>query len=256
MAGTSEPEGPVRGFRRRQNHPHAVAGTFRPKDPPMPPVQAPLNMGDAAYRAIIRMILDGQFRPGDALLETELAERLGFSRTPVAAALGRLVGEGFLEKRKKMGCVIPLPSAEDARKVFYARQIIEGQTAAGAARNATPEEVAELRRVLDEQDHGLQVASKEQFSDTNEAFHLGIARMAQNPYFERYCRHAFWRSNSYIFFFDNFYQHHRQSPPVSRTVEYHQKIFEAIVRHDSEEARRLMEQHVIVTYEGLLQRLT
>jgi DNA-binding GntR family transcriptional regulator len=213
-------------------------------------------MGDAAYRAIIRMILDSQVRPGDVLLETELSERLGFSRTPVAAALGRLVGEGFLEKRKKMGCVIPLPSAEDARKVFYARQIIEGQTAAAAARNASPEEIAELGRVLEEQDHSLQVGSKEQFSDTNEAFHMGIARMAQNPYFERYCRHAFWRSNAYIFFFDNFSQHQRQSPPVSRTVEYHQKVFDAIACHDSEAARSLMEQHVIVTYEGLILRLT
>jgi len=221
----------------------------------MPPVQAPLNMGDAAYRAIIRMILDSQVGPGDVLLETELAERLGFSRTPVAAALGRLVGEGFLEKRKKMGCVIPLPSAEDARKVFHARQVIEGQTAAAAARNASPEAVAGLGRILEEQDHGLQVASKQQFSDSNEAFHLGIARLAENPYFERYCRHAFWRSNAYIFFFDNFYRNQRQSPPVSRTVEYHRKIFEAIARHDPEQARQLMEQHVIVTYEGLLMRL-
>ena len=76
--------------------------------------------------------------------------------------------------------------------------------------------------------------------------------MARNPYFERYCRHAFWRSNAYIFFFDNFYRHRAAPPPVSRTVEYHQKIFEAIARHDPEEARRLMEQHIIVTYEGLL----
>ena len=222
----------------------------------MPPVQAPLNMGDAAYRAIIRMILDNQFRPGDVLLETELAERLGFSRTPVATALGRLVGEGFLEKRKKMGCVIPLPSAQDARKVFYARQVIEGQTAAAAARNASPEEIAELELVLEEQDHSLKVACKEEFSNTNEAFHLGIARMAQNPYFERYCRHAFWRSNAYIFFFDTFYQNLQQSAPVSRTKVYHRKIFEAISRHDSQEAGKLMEQHVIVTYEGLLMRLT
>jgi len=221
----------------------------------MPPVKAPLNMGDAAYRAIIRMILDSQFRPGDVLLETELAERLGFSRTPVAAALSRLVGEGFLERRKKMGCVIPLPSAEDAQKVFYARQIIEGQTAAAAARNAGPEAIAELERTLGEQDQSLKVGSKEQFSSTNEAFHLGIARMSGNPYFERYCQHAFWRSNAYIFFFDRFYQNMAQSAPVSRTAVYHRRIFDAICRHDAPEAGKLMEEHVIVTYEGLLTRI-
>jgi DNA-binding GntR family transcriptional regulator len=218
----------------------------------MSPDQAAMNMGDAAYRAIIRMILNGQVRPGDVMLETELAERLGFSRTPVATALDRLVGEGFLEKRKKMGCVIPVPSAEDARKVFYARQIIEGQTAAAAARCASPAEIAELERALSDQDQSLQVGDKEQFSDTNEAFHLGIARMSRNPYFERYCRHAFWRSNAYIFFFDNFYMQQRPSPAVSRTAVFHRKIFDAIAGHAPEEARQAMEQHVIVTYEGML----
>ena len=221
----------------------------------MPPVQPPLNMGDEAYRAIIRMILAGTYRPGELLRETELAEKLGFSRTPVSMALSRLVAEGFLEKRKKAGCVIPLPSAEDARQVFYARQIIEGQTAAAAARHAGPDEVADLERVLGEQNHSLKVGNKEEFSDSNEAFHMGIARMSQNPYFERYCRHAFWRSNAYIFFFDTFYQDLQRSAPVSRTAVYHQKILEAIARHDPQEAGKMMEQHVIVTYEGLLMRL-
>jgi DNA-binding GntR family transcriptional regulator len=222
----------------------------------MPATQPALNMNDEAYRAIIRMILAGTYRPGELLREVELAEQLGFSRTPVAMALSRLVAEGFLEKHKKIGCAIPLPSAEDARKVFYARQVIEGQTAAAAARSASLEEVAELERILREQDHSLRVGSKEAFSSTNEAFHLGIAHLGRNPYFERYCRHAFWRSNVYIFFFDNFYSHQQPSPAVSRTAVYHQKIVEAIGNHDPEEARRLMEQHVIVTYEGLVMRLT
>jgi DNA-binding GntR family transcriptional regulator len=222
----------------------------------MPEDEIPMSMGDEAYRAIIRMILDNQYRPGQLMRETELAERLGFSRTPVSVALSRLVSEGFLEKRPKMGCLIPVPTADDARKVFYARQIIEGQTAAATARCAGEEDVAELEGALKIQSQSLTAGSKEGFSDSNEAFHMGIARMSRNPYFERYCRHAFWRSNTYVFFFDNFYQHLRQPTPVSRTAVYHQKIFEAIARHDSEDARKLMEQHVMVTYEGLLLSFT
>jgi DNA-binding GntR family transcriptional regulator len=222
----------------------------------MAPTAAAMNLGDGAYRAILRMILENQFQPGDLLRETELAQRLSLSRTPVSYALGRLVAEGFLEKRKKMGCILPLPTAEDAQKVFHARQVIEGQTAAAAALNATPGEIAELEQVFDPQDQSLASGSKELFSSTNEAFHMGIARMARNPYFERYCRHAFWRSNAYIFFFDNFYRDQRKSPAHSSTAIYHRKIFEAIAGHDPEQARRCMEQHVLVTYEGLLVRLT
>jgi DNA-binding GntR family transcriptional regulator len=210
------------------------------------------NLAEEAYRAIIRMILANRFRPGAQLLETELAEQLGYSRTPVSVALSRLVAEGFLEKRPKMGCLIPVPNADDARKVFYARQIIEGQTAAAAARHASEADLDELRKALELQDHSLEVGSREGFSDSNEAFHLGIARMSRNPYFERYCRHAFWRSNTYVFFFDTFYQNLQQSAPSSRTAVYHRNILEAIVRRDAEAARKLMEQHVEVTYEGLL----
>lgn len=222
----------------------------------MPEVEASINMGDAAYRAIIRMILENQYRPGDVLLENELAERLSFSRTPVSYALGKLVAEGFLEKRKKKGCVIPIPSAEDARNVFLARQVIESQTAAAVARLASDEEIEDLGKIFDPQAESLFTGSKELFSSTNEAFHLGIARMSRNPYFERYCRHAFWRSNTYIFFFDKFYRNLSESVAHSKTAAYHRRIYEAIVQHDAEAAGRLMSEHIITTYEGLLMRLT
>lgn len=88
------------------------------------------DLEERAYRSIIRMILENRFKPEDCLLETELAVQLELSRTPVRQALGRLGAEGFLEKRRKKGCVIPMLTPEDAQQVFFARQAIEGQTAA------------------------------------------------------------------------------------------------------------------------------
>ncbi|MCP4024614.1 MAG: GntR family transcriptional regulator, partial [Desulfobacteraceae bacterium] len=72
------------------------------------------NLEEFAYRAIIRLILENHFKPGDFILETELAEFLNLSRTPVRHALGQLVAEGFLDKKKKKGCMIPSPSPSDA----------------------------------------------------------------------------------------------------------------------------------------------
>ncbi|MDR3669744.1 MAG: GntR family transcriptional regulator [Holophaga sp.] len=218
-------------------------------------VETNLNLGDAAYRAIIRMILENKYRPGDVLLESELAERLSFSRTPVSYALGKLVAEGFLEKRKKKGCVIPIPSAEDAKNVFLARQVVESQTAAAAAQYGTAEEIAELALTFEKQDLSLSSGSKELFSSSNEAFHLGIAMMSKNPYFERYCRHAFWHSNTYIFFFDRFYRNWAEVSAHSKTAAYHKRIYDAIARHDASEAGRLMGEHILTTYEGLLVRI-
>lgn len=117
-----------------------------------------------AYRSVIRMIIDNQFKPGDFLLETELAEKLQISRTPVRQALSRLIAEGFLDKKKKKGCVIPVPEAEDARQVFLAREIIEGQTAAAAARSAEESEIKELRLLIKKQETAFQEDKKETYS--------------------------------------------------------------------------------------------
>jgi DNA-binding GntR family transcriptional regulator len=60
------------------------------------------NFEEFAYTAILELILGNRFKPGDFLLETELARDLELSRTPVRHALGQLVAEGFLEKKKKV----------------------------------------------------------------------------------------------------------------------------------------------------------
>ena len=107
-----------------------------------------LDLEDRAYRAIIRMIIENKIKPGDAILETELAETLEISRTPVRQALGRLVTEGFLEKKRKKGCVIPFPSPEDAKQVFLAREILESQVAGEAALKATDNDLEKLKKIL------------------------------------------------------------------------------------------------------------
>lgn len=59
------------------------------------------NLDDVAYTEIMKLILENHFQPGDLMLETELSKSLNLSRTPVRHALGKLVAEGFLDKKKK-----------------------------------------------------------------------------------------------------------------------------------------------------------
>ena len=96
---------------------------------------------ELAYGEIVRLILENHFKPGDFLLETELAQDLNLSRTPVRHALSQLVAEGILDKKKKKGCFIPAVSPEDARHVFFAREHMEGLAATSAARYASEEDI-------------------------------------------------------------------------------------------------------------------
>ncbi|MBN2011107.1 GntR family transcriptional regulator [candidate division KSB1 bacterium] len=201
-----------------------------------------------AYRSIIRMILDNQLKPGDILLETELANKLQVSRTPVRQALGRLVAQGFLDKKKKKGCMIPVPDAKDAKQVFLARETIEGQAAAYAALNATEADIEELNSIQTEQDIAFRANDKENYSLLNEKFHLGIARMSANKYLERYCQHIFWRSNSYIFFFDQYYRPKPMDDKMHQTPEEHKNIISAISKGDAELAKKYMTEHIRHTF--------
>lgn len=209
------------------------------------------NLEDLAYRSVIRTILESEYKPGDFLLETKIAEDMNLSRTPVRHALARLDAEGFLEKKKKKGYIIPVPSREDARQVFEAREIIEGQTAASAASLAEEKDIKELR-LMNERHHILyNEINKEEYTFVNEKFHLRIAKLSQNNYLERFCRQLLWRSNVYIFFFDIFYIHTKdqQLPYLSPFI--HNKIVDAIESRDSESARNMMRQHIRETYEML-----
>ena len=106
------------------------------------------NAEERAYRSIIKEILSGVYHPGDFLLELDLAPKLNMSRTPVSRALCRLVLEGFLNKMPKKGCYIPIPNPDDAKLVFAARQIAEGEAAALSAQNASDEEIVWLEDLL------------------------------------------------------------------------------------------------------------
>lgn len=206
---------------------------------------------ERAYRFIIHLILTGHYRPGDFLLEQELAEKLQMSRTPVSRALGRLVLEGLLNKMAKKGCYIPSPTPEDARQVFEARKCVESEAAELAARHATAEDVAVLRKILAEDHEAFRLKDKDKWAAINEAFHVEIAKLSRNNYILKWARHIFWQSNIFIFYFDGFYKP-SEIEIVHKTPEQHQGLLRAIETHDEEAARRLMREHLDSTYTKLL----
>ena len=108
---------------------------------------------EATYRKLEELIVEGQLAPGRRLAETELAERLGVSRTPVRSALQRLQQEGYVETTgtdlRSGPVVVPLKK-EDATDLFYVLGAVEGLAARKCAELSEEERqpvVQQLRRV-------------------------------------------------------------------------------------------------------------
>src|SRR5438270_5504021 len=86
----------------------------------------------AVLEAIKHAILTGELRPGQALVETDLAEVLGVSKTPVREALKTLAGAGLVTMNPYKGAAVRVVDDEQARHVYDARLLIEPEALARA----------------------------------------------------------------------------------------------------------------------------
>lgn len=201
---------------------------------------------------IQRQILAGEMKPGDRLPnERDLATQLGVSRASVREALAALqlmglieskVGGGTYARRDALEATITpvarvlAAEIDQAGEPLEVRKILEPQTAWLAAERATPEDVEEIERRLEDQQ--AKVAAGLPTMDEDEAFHLAIARATKNRVLERL-----------VVMINDLIRPSRLDPPRTtqdqiRTLLGHKSILEAIRRGDEHAAFDAMCTHL------------
>jgi DNA-binding GntR family transcriptional regulator len=132
------------------------------------------------YRELRNALLRQAIAPGQRLVEADLAQQLGVSRTPVREALARLVAEGL---------VVVLPSggmaARDTRSeladMYGLRQVLEGYAARLAAARIEPEELDRLSQLAHQMAVCIEDGALDHYVELNNAFHLQIAAASRSP---------------------------------------------------------------------------
>ncbi|MGX9351759.1 GntR family transcriptional regulator [Shimia sp. W99] len=132
-----------------------------------------------AYTLILEAIDVGVFKPGDRLVESDLAERFGVSRTPIREALQRLETQSLLARDGRSLIVSSLDHNQMA-ELYVVRTELEGLAARLAARHATNEEVRVLQDMVDA-DHKL-VDDPSALARSNRRFHKQIHLASHNRY--------------------------------------------------------------------------
>lgn len=95
-------------------------------------------------------IVEGRFKPGDRLIEREMCELLGVSRASLREALRQLEAEELVTIVPHRGPVVSEMTIEEARQLYDVRAMLEGLAARRFAEIATDEDIAALRRALDD----------------------------------------------------------------------------------------------------------
>ncbi len=132
-----------------------------------------------AYELILDAIDEGMYKPGDRMVESELADRFGMSRTPIREALQRLETQSLLNRDGRSLIVASLDHNQ-LHELYTVRSELEGLAARLAAQHAAPEEQRVLREMVDN-DKTL-VNDPDAMARANRRFHRQIHLASHNRY--------------------------------------------------------------------------
>lgn len=136
---------------------------------------------DSVYARLRDLILSSVLRPGQKLVDRDLSEQLGVSRTPVREALGRLAMMGLVEARSGRGYYVRQYSADEVSDLYEFRKILEVNAARRAAENLRPEHVREFDRILrDMEKMDSSTSSRARSVELDLEIHLLIAKASGN----------------------------------------------------------------------------
>lgn len=194
-----------------------------------------------------RLVLDGKYAPRERLVEEQLADRLGVSRTPIRQALTRLEAEGLVEMTPNRGATVCSFSVDDVWEIYDLRAVLEGHAARRGARCIEERELVELRSLAAE----MERTGPDRFPDheeeirwlvaRNQEFHGTIVAASRNNRLERLVRSTVQIPLMFKAFF--------WYTPHERTISnhYHRQILTALEQGDADRADIVMREHV---YEG------
>ena len=192
------------------------------------------------------LILTGEYGPEERLIEEQLAERLGVSRTPIRQALTTLEAEGLVEIEPNKGAAVCAFSTEDVWDIYDLRAVLEGHAARRASGRASSGELARLRGLVEEMEGlaGQYVDHEEEIRvlvSLNQRFHGTIIEASRNKRLQR----LIGRTVEIPLMFKAFYWYTPHERVVSN--HYHRQILQCLETGDAERAEIVMREHV---YEG------
>src|SRR5690554_615153 len=135
---------------------------------------------ELVFETVRKAIIAGELPPGERIMETQLAEELGVSRTPVREAIRKLELEGLVAMLPRKGAYVSGVSMKDIIEVFEIRSALEGLAASLAAERITDDELEELERQLVKTGELIDTADLEKMVETDSGFHQMLYKFSRN----------------------------------------------------------------------------
>ncbi len=133
---------------------------------------------EIAYDVLKKAIITGEIPAGERIVETDYADRLHISRTPLREALRKLERDGLVEYVMRRGVVVRAFTIEDVEQIYTIRNALEMLTLPAIIRNATDEDIASLRAELAVMDKLQEKDDVEALSPLARDFHTHLTSIS------------------------------------------------------------------------------
>jgi len=197
-------------------------------------LQTPITLRDQLRRDIVA----GVYNPRERLVEAELAERYGVTRSAMRGALLELTLEGLVEREHNRGARIRALSVSEAVEIAEARRELETLTARRAAERATDAERAALAEIVAAMRTAVAEADVAAYLAANSRFHTAVMEAARHELAGRILTQL-----GNLNFNRHFPLAFASPRPVTSLAE-HERIADAIARGDADAAARAMHDHL------------
>jgi len=194
-------------------------------------------LSDRVKEFIVEAILDGEFKPGDRIVESSLARRLGVSQAPVREAIRDLVLLGFLETEPYKGTSVRSFSPQELWEVYTVRAALESLSARLAATRLTEADVEILQSILDEMIEAGREHDLDKTTRLNNDFHETILKIAGNKLL-----HQLWQTLRFGYW--TIVTARISSFDLEYLATRHEELLEALKTRNPEKAMHAMRRHI------------
>jgi DNA-binding GntR family transcriptional regulator len=194
-----------------------------------------------AAETIREMVLSGELRPGDRLVEERLTEELGISRPPLREALRLLEQEGLLLSMPRRGVIVTPLSAQDVYEIFTLRTTYERMAIELGVPCKDPELLSRCHRAINAMVQAAKAEDRGQFVRTSFEFHVAMVGLARHRRLEDAYRGLSLQLHIYIA--GNTRAREERNESLDENIERHRRLLAAVERGDREDVLAELANH-------------
>jgi len=205
------------------------------------------SLVEMAYQAIHDAILYGRIKPGALLRQMDLAKELGISARTVREALSRLTAEGLVVHEQHHSIKVTEYTVSDVEELYLMRAAIEGMAFEAAASRLTAQDLVRLKEIVRLTTLSKDPKEMESARRYNREFHWIIIGASGKRQYMRILDQI-WKT-LYIYYFQFETDDLKFNEVVQNDNRMHEAIVAALEARDGKKARKLLEEHMLITFQ-------